>query len=75
MTLVCPFVPNEIGFNVVRGMQGLGAAANVPTAIGILGVTFAPGKAKNYAFATYSSGGKTHRWKGCLDLRSNVATV
>ena len=55
-TLVCPFVPNEIGFNVVRGLQGLGAAANVPTAIGILGVTFPPGKAKNYAFAAYSSG-------------------
>ena len=56
MTLVCPFMPNEIGFNVMRGLQGLGAAANVPTAIGILGVTFPPGKAKNYAFATYSSG-------------------
>ena len=55
-TLVCPFVPNAIGFNVFRGLQGLGAAANVPTAIGILGVTFPPGKAKNYAFAAYSSG-------------------
>ncbi|KAM0700504.1 hypothetical protein Q7P35_012225 [Cladosporium inversicolor] len=54
--LVCPFIPNEIGFDVFRGLQGLGAAANVPTAIGILGVTFPPGKAKNYAFATYSSG-------------------
>lgn len=30
-----------------------GGAANVPTAIGILGVTFPPGKAKNYAFSTY----------------------
>ena len=56
MTLICPFVPNEIGFDVLRGLQGLGAAANVPTAIGILGVTFPPGKAKNYAFAMYSAG-------------------
>lgn len=56
MTLICPFVPSEIGFNVLRGLQGLGAAANVPTAIGILGVTFREGKAKNYAFATYSAG-------------------
>jgi MFS family permease len=56
VTLVCPFIPNEIGFDVFRGLQGLGAAANVPTAIGILGVTFPPGKAKNYAFATYSAG-------------------
>lgn len=56
VTLICPFIPNEIGFDVFRGLQGLGAAANVPTAIGILGVTFPPGKAKNYAFATYSAG-------------------
>ncbi|KAI1456861.1 drug resistance protein [Annulohypoxylon moriforme] len=51
-----PFIPNEIGFNIFRGLQGLGAAANVPTAIGILGVTFPPGKAKNYAFSTYAAG-------------------
>ncbi|KAL7946021.1 MFS general substrate transporter [Trichoderma barbatum] len=51
-----PFVPNEIGFNLFRGLHGLGAAANVPTAIGILGVTFPPGKAKNYAFVTYGAG-------------------
>ena len=37
-------------------MQGLGAAANVPTAIGILGATFPPGKQKNYAFSIYSAG-------------------
>ncbi|EMC92398.1 hypothetical protein BAUCODRAFT_287436 [Baudoinia panamericana UAMH 10762] len=56
VTLLCPFIPNEIGFDVFRGLQGLGAAANVPTAIGILGVTFPPGTARNYAFATYSAG-------------------
>ena len=56
VTLICPFIPNEIGFDVFRGLQGLGAAANVPTAIGIIGVTFPPGKAKNYAFAMYSAG-------------------
>ena len=52
-TIVTPFMNNEIGFDILRGLQGLGAAANVPTAIGILGVTFAPGKAKNYAFSCY----------------------
>lgn len=56
VTLICPFIPNEIGFDVFRGLQGLGAAANVPTAIGIIGVTFPPGKAKNYAFSFYSAG-------------------
>ncbi|KAK1970909.1 major facilitator superfamily transporter [Colletotrichum sublineola] len=56
MTLVNPFVPNEIAFNVFRGLQGLGAAANVPTAIGILGTTFPPGKTKTYAFVAYGAG-------------------
>ena len=57
ITLIAlPFCPNEISFDVLRGLGGLGAAANVPTAIGILGVTFPPGKAKNYAFSFYSAG-------------------
>ncbi|CAK7274481.1 hypothetical protein SEPCBS119000_006195 [Sporothrix epigloea] len=51
-----PFIPDEIVFDLFRGLQGLGAAANVPTAIGILGTTFPPGKAKNYAFAAYGAG-------------------
>ncbi|KAF1938426.1 MFS general substrate transporter [Clathrospora elynae] len=56
VTIAVPFAPNEIVFDVLRGFQGIGAAANVPTAIGILGATFVPGKAKNYAFAIYSAG-------------------
>ncbi|KAJ4415041.1 hypothetical protein N0V82_007557 [Gnomoniopsis sp. IMI 355080] len=57
LTLVInPFVRNEAGFALFRGLQGLGAAANVPTAIGILGTTFPPGQAKNYAFSTYAAG-------------------
>ncbi|KAL1840665.1 hypothetical protein VTJ49DRAFT_215 [Mycothermus thermophilus] len=55
-TLVNPFLPNEIAFDLFRGLQGLGAAANVPTAIGILGTTFPPSKAKNYAFSFYAAG-------------------
>lgn len=55
-TVINPFLRNEIAFDLFRGLQGLGAAANVPTAIGILGTTFPPGRAKNYAFAFYSAG-------------------
>jgi hypothetical protein len=36
-------------------LPGQGAAANVPTAIGILGATFPPSKAKNYAFSCYGT--------------------
>lgn len=56
ITIAVPFASNEVIFDTLRGLQGLGAAANVPTAIGILGVTFSPGKAKNYAFSIYSAG-------------------
>ncbi|KKF95846.1 Drug resistance protein [Ceratocystis platani] len=56
MLAINPFINNEIAFDLVRGLQGLGAAANVPTAIGILGTVFKPGKAKNYAFSTYAAG-------------------
>ncbi|GAB7358721.1 hypothetical protein MBLNU230_g3950t1 [Neophaeotheca triangularis] len=56
VTLVCPFIPNEIGFDLFRGLQGLGAAANVPCAIGLISTCFKNGKAKNVAFATYSAG-------------------
>ncbi|KAF2020930.1 drug resistance protein [Aaosphaeria arxii CBS 175.79] len=55
-SIIVPFMPNEIGFDAFRGLQGLGAAAMVPTALGILGTTFKPGKAKNYAFSCYGGG-------------------
>ncbi|KAF1989783.1 MFS general substrate transporter [Aulographum hederae CBS 113979] len=66
-SIATPFMPSEIAFDVFRGLQGLasfqrqlqirfGAAANVPTAIGILGSTFPPGQAKNFAFSCYGGG-------------------
>lgn len=34
ITLIYAFIPSENGLDVFRGLPGLGAAANVPTAIG-----------------------------------------
>ncbi|KAG9581035.1 drug resistance protein, partial [Aureobasidium melanogenum] len=56
LTLVNPFATNEIAFDLLRGLQGVGGAGNVPSAIGILSATFPPGKARNYAFSLYSAG-------------------
>lgn len=56
VSVALPFMPDEISFDVFRGLQGLGAAAMVPTALGILGTTFPPGKYKNWAFAAYGAG-------------------
>ncbi|KAJ3478401.1 hypothetical protein NLG97_g8591 [Lecanicillium saksenae] len=52
-TAVTPFAPNEAAFHSFRALQGIGAAANVPTAIGVLGTTFSRGKARLYAFSFY----------------------
>lgn len=56
VTVLCPFLPNEIGFDVFRGLQGLASAAMMSSALGILGSTFKPGIYKNYAFAIYGAG-------------------
>ncbi|CAD0113178.1 unnamed protein product [Aureobasidium uvarum] len=56
LTLINPFATNEIAFDLLRGLQGVGGAGNIPTAIGILSATFPPGKARNYAFSLYSAG-------------------
>jgi predicted MFS family arabinose efflux permease len=53
---MAPFIPNEIGFDTMRGLQGLGAAAMAPTALGILASTFPPGKAKDMAFGCFVIG-------------------
>ncbi|KAI5224577.1 drug resistance protein [Aureobasidium subglaciale] len=56
LTLVNPFMTNEIAFDLLRGLQGVGGAGNVPTAFGILSATFPEGKARNRAFSFYASG-------------------
>lgn len=56
ITIIIPFLRNEVAFDLFRALQGMGAAANVPTAIGILGSTFGPGKRKYFAFAFYAGG-------------------
>ncbi|KAI8935556.1 hypothetical protein NX059_008125 [Plenodomus lindquistii] len=54
--IIPPFITSEIGFDVLRGLQGLAAAAMAPTALGILGNTFHPGKAKDIAFGCFGAG-------------------
>jgi MFS family permease len=55
-SVIPPFVTNEIGFDMMRGLQGLAAAAMAPTALGILGVTFPPGRTKDIAFGCFGAG-------------------
>lgn len=70
MAIVTPFVPNEIGFDIFRGLNGLAAAAMAPTALGILGVTFPPGKVKDIAFGAFGAAAPLGGVMGNIFVRS-----
>ncbi|KAG8933067.1 hypothetical protein FRC03_001175 [Tulasnella sp. 419] len=50
------FARNGVQLAIFRAMQGIGSAALVPAAIGILAHEFPPGKSRSRAFATFSCG-------------------
>ncbi|TBU27562.1 efflux transporter [Dichomitus squalens] len=54
--LGCGFAQDEITIDVLRGLQGLGPAASVPAALGILAHTFPPSPIRSIAFATFAAG-------------------
>ncbi|OBZ72345.1 hypothetical protein A0H81_07346 [Grifola frondosa] len=54
--LGCGFAQDEITIDVLRGFQGIGAAAFIPAALGILAHTFPPSRIRSIAFATFAAG-------------------
>ncbi|KAJ7185184.1 major facilitator superfamily-domain-containing protein [Mycena filopes] len=58
-TLACGFVRDGVVLAVLRGLQGVGGAATIPAALGILAHEFPPssGRARAAAFASFSAGG------------------
>ncbi|KAI1786595.1 efflux transporter [Ganoderma leucocontextum] len=54
--LGCGFAQNEITMDILRALQGIGPAAFVPAALGILAHTFPPSHIRSIAFATFSAG-------------------
>ncbi|KIM37306.1 hypothetical protein M413DRAFT_423520 [Hebeloma cylindrosporum] len=55
-TLACAFPNDIITLDILRGIQGIGAAAMVPASFGILVQVFPPSRARSLAFATYAAG-------------------
>ncbi|CCF42000.1 drug resistance protein [Colletotrichum higginsianum] len=53
--LCLPFTKYEIPFHIVRFLQGMGAAAIIPSGIGIIASTFPRGKARNNAYVCISA--------------------
>ncbi|KAF4341800.1 drug resistance [Fusarium beomiforme] len=54
-TLCLPWSRYEIPFYVLRAVQGMSAAAIMPSAIGITASTFAPGPSRNMAYIALSA--------------------
>jgi len=54
--LGCGFAQDEITIDILRGFQGLGSAACIPAALGILAHAFPPSRARSIAFATFAAG-------------------
>jgi MFS family permease len=70
--VVTPFIPNEIGFDTVRGLAGLAAAAMFPTALGILSTTFPPGKPKDVAFGCFGAAAPLGGVMGNIFVRTSA---
>ncbi|KZT51676.1 MFS general substrate transporter [Calocera cornea HHB12733] len=58
-TLGCGFAKTGIGIIMLRALSGMGGAAVVPSAVGILAHTFPPSQARTVAFATFQAGAPT----------------
>ncbi|KAF8992537.1 major facilitator superfamily domain-containing protein [Cyathus striatus] len=55
-TLGCGFTSDITTLNILRGIQGVGAAATIPASLGILAHAFPPSPARSLAFATFAAG-------------------
>ncbi|KAI0781757.1 major facilitator superfamily domain-containing protein [Abortiporus biennis] len=54
--LGCGFAHDAITIFILRGLQGIGAAAVIPASLGILAHSFPPSRARSIAFATFGAG-------------------
>ncbi|KAG6844857.1 hypothetical protein H0H87_003100 [Tephrocybe sp. NHM501043] len=55
-TLGCGFAQDSLTLDILRGFQGIGAAATIPAALGILAHAFPPSRARSIAFSTFAAG-------------------
>jgi MFS family permease len=55
-SLGCGFAQDGLTLAVLRGFQGIGGSATIPSALGILAHAFPPSRARSIAFATFAAG-------------------
>ncbi|CCA74472.1 related to aminotriazole resistance protein, partial [Serendipita indica DSM 11827] len=56
ISIACSFAKTGVQLIVLRAMHGMGPAAMIPAALGILAHAFPPSRARSTAFATFSAG-------------------
>ncbi|KAF8524915.1 efflux transporter [Hysterangium stoloniferum] len=54
--LGCGFTRSMVQITILRGCQGIGSAAAIPAAVGILAHSFPPGMRRSIGFAIFSAG-------------------
>lgn len=55
VTLIPPFMPRAAPFCIIQALQGVFAAATLPSAIGILSVSFPSGRRRSYAITSHTA--------------------
>ncbi|KAE9396652.1 efflux transporter [Gymnopus androsaceus JB14] len=55
-TIGCSFAQDGLTLAILRGFQGIGAAATIPASLGIIAHSFPPSHARSVAFATFAAG-------------------
>ncbi|KAL0957896.1 hypothetical protein HGRIS_000077 [Hohenbuehelia grisea] len=56
LSIACSLSNDGITLSILRGLQGVGGAATIPSSIGILSHSFPPSRARSIAFATFAAG-------------------
>ncbi|KAK7453386.1 hypothetical protein VKT23_011650 [Stygiomarasmius scandens] len=59
LSLGCSFTKSGLALDILRGLQGVGAAATIPASFGTLAQTFPEGRARSIAFAAFAAGAPT----------------
>ncbi|KAF2104461.1 MFS general substrate transporter [Rhizodiscina lignyota] len=65
-SLINSFCANFFAFNIVRGLTGIGGALILPNAVAMIGITFPPGKMRNFCLGIFGAAAPIGGYLGAL---------
>ena len=65
-SLINNFCNDFLIFNIMRGLTGVGGALILPNAIAMIGITFPPGKMRNFCLGIFGAAAPIGGWAGAL---------